>query len=132
LDTNTFTNHVNSYKDRSLAVRVGSRAADRKPEYEAFDDLVPPLLAEDRRPGENASTKAIRPIAVPTMPRMSPVLSVVAVLLAGSRAMSDRLLVRPVVQLCQMPAAMASRRCAVRVNTPAGVRPPCCSRLSGP
>jgi hypothetical protein len=34
--------------------------------------------------------------------------------------MSDRLLVRPVAQLCQIAAAMASRRCATRVNTPCG------------
>jgi hypothetical protein len=29
-------------------------------------------------------------------------------------------------RLCHMQAAMARRCCATRVNTPAGVRPPCC------
>src|SRR5215475_2402965 len=46
--------------------------------------------------------------------------------------MSDRLLVTPVVQLCQMPAAMASSRWAMRVNTPVAVRPPWASRSSWP
>src|SRR3979490_2380547 len=44
--------------------------------------------------------------------------------------MSDRLLVTPVCQLCQIPAAMARSRCATRMNTPAGVRPACRSRPS--
>jgi hypothetical protein len=45
--------------------------------------LVPLLFAEARRQEWNANSSAIKPSAVPTMPRTNPMLSVVDVLLAA-------------------------------------------------